>query len=104
MRRMVCLAARIQSISHRRSDLPAASPATGFQISGGAVDRAHDTRDFVATMRALEATLRLTQNTTSRRSAIARQATRHEGIPDQPESKRWLAQKPFGWLKRIGGT
>lgn len=102
MRRQVCLAARIQSISHRRSDLPVASPATGFQISGGGADKSYDTRDFVATMRALEATPHVTLNNTSRRSAIDRRTTRHEGYRVSL-SKRWLVEKLFGRLKQIGG-
>jgi transposase len=71
------------------------------RITVGA-DKAYDTQDFVATMRALEATPHVTQNNTNRRSAIDRRTTRHEGYRISL-SKRWLVEKPFGWLKQIGG-
>ena len=71
------------------------------RITVGA-DKAYDTQDFVTTLRALEATPHVMQNTTHRRSAIDRRTTRHAGYAISL-SKRWLVEKPFGWLKRIGG-
>lgn len=65
-------------------------------------DKAYDTQDFVATVRELRATPHVTQNNTNRRSAIDRRTTRHEGYTISL-SKRWLVEKPFGWLKQIGG-
>jgi transposase len=65
-------------------------------------DKAYDTRDFVHTVRELRATPHVTQNNTNRRSAIDERTTRHNGYRVSL-SKRWLVEKPFGWMKQIGG-
>jgi len=65
-------------------------------------DKAYDTRDFVNTVRELGVTPHVTQNNASRRSAIDERTTRHAGYRISL-SKRWLVEKPFGWMKQIGG-
>ncbi len=65
-------------------------------------DKAYDTKDFVTTVRELGATPHVTQNNTNRRSAIDQRTTRHPGYQISL-NKRWLVEKPFGWLKHIGG-
>ena len=65
-------------------------------------DKAYDTRDFVETMRELRVTPHVAQNNTGRRSAIDERTTRHAGY-GVSLSKRWLVEKPFGWMKQIGG-
>jgi transposase len=65
-------------------------------------DKAYDTQDFVATVRELGATPHVIQNKTNRRSAIDERTTRHAGYRVSL-SKRWLVEKPFGWMKQIGG-
>lgn len=65
-------------------------------------DKGYDTRDFVQTVRELGATPHVTQNNTNRRSAIDERTTRHTGYRISL-SKRWLVEKPFGWMKQIGG-
>ena len=65
-------------------------------------DKAYDTKDFVDTVRELGATPHVTQNNTNRRSAIDERTTRHAGYRVSL-SKRWLVEKPFGWMKQIGG-
>jgi transposase len=65
-------------------------------------DKAYDTHDFVSTVRELHATPHVIQNNSHRRSAIDQRTTRHEGYKISL-SKRWLVEKPFGWLKQIGG-
>jgi len=65
-------------------------------------DKAYDTQDFVATVRELGATPHVIQNNTNRRSAIDERTTRHAGYRVSL-SKRWLVEKPFGWMKQIGG-
>lgn len=65
-------------------------------------DKAYDTQDFVTTVRELQATPHVTQNNTNRHSAIDGRTTRHWGYRISL-SKRWLVEKPFGWLKQIGG-
>jgi transposase len=71
------------------------------RITVGA-DKAYDTQDFVATVRELQTTPHVTQNNKNRRSAIDERTTRHPGYRVSL-SKRWLVEKPFGWLKQIGG-
>ena len=73
----------------------------GGRITLGA-DKAYDTRDFVDTVRAIGVTPHFTQNNTNRRSAIDGRTTRHEGYRISL-SKRWLVEKPFGWLKQTAG-
>jgi transposase len=65
-------------------------------------DKAYDTADFVSTVRELGAVPHVTQNNKNRRSAIDRRTTRHPGYAISL-SKRWLVEKPFGWMKQIGG-
>jgi transposase len=65
-------------------------------------DKAYDTQDFVATVRELAVTAHVTQNNTNRHSALDERTTRHPGYRISL-SKRWLVEKPFGWLKQIGG-
>src|SRR5215813_5531921 len=64
-------------------------------------DKAYDVQDFVSTIRELEVTPHVSQNTSNRRSAIDGRTTRHPGY-EISLSKRWLVEKPFGWLKQIG--
>ncbi len=71
------------------------------RITVGA-DKAYDTQEFVTTLRALQATPHVMQNNAHRRSAIDGRTTRHAGYAISL-SKRWLVEKPFGWLKRVGG-
>jgi transposase len=67
-----------------------------------AADKAYDRQDFVATVRELRVTPHVTQNNKNRRSAIDERTPRHPGYRVSL-SKRWLVEKPFGWLKQIGG-
>lgn len=70
------------------------------RITVGA-DKAYDANDFVSTVRELRVTPHVSQNTNKRRSAIDDRTTRHPGY-EISLSKRWLVEKPFGWLKQIG--
>ena len=71
----------------------------GRRITVGA-DKAYDTQDFVSTVRELRVTPHVTQNTSNRRSAVDGRTTHHPGY-EISLSKRWLVEKPFGWLKQI---
>ena len=75
---------------------------TGKRTITLGADKAYDTKDFVDTVRELGATPHVTQNNTNRRSAIDARTTRHAGYRISL-SKRWLVEKPFGWMKQIGG-
>jgi hypothetical protein len=63
-------------------------------------DRAYDTREFVKTMRGLEITPHVAQNTSNRRSAIDARTTRHEGYAIS-QRKRKRVEEVFGWMKTI---
>lgn len=76
------------------------SPGARRITVGG--DKAFDTADFVADMRALNVTAHVAQNTTARRSAIDGRTTRHAGY-EISQQKRRRVEEPFGWAKTIGG-
>jgi len=70
------------------------------RLSVGA-DKGYDTRDFVASLRAMRVTAHVAQNDTNRRSAIDGRTTRHKGY-ELSQRKRKLIEKVFGWMKTIG--
>ena len=67
------------------------------RITTGA-DKAYDTRDFVSTVRELGVTPHVARR---QNGAIDERTSRHPGY-SVSLSKRWLVEKPFGWLKQIG--
>jgi transposase len=67
------------------------------RITTGA-DKAYDTRDFVSTLRELGVTPHVARR---QNGAIDERTSRHSGYAISL-SKRWLVEKPFGWLKQIG--
>jgi len=73
----------------------------GRRITVGA-DKAYDTRDFIRAVRELGAVPHVSQNNKHRRSAIDKRTTRHPSYAISL-SKRWLVEKPFGWMKQTGG-
>jgi transposase len=92
------------------------TPATGYAerdaavvLAAGAIarargtlaaDKSYDTREFVATVRALGLTPHVAQNTTHRRSAIDARTTRHASyLVSQRRRKR--VEEIFGWLKTV---
>ena len=78
----------------------AAQMAGRHQRATLGADRAYDTRAFVKTMRGLEITPHVAQNTSNRRSAIDGRTTRHEGYAIS-QRKRKRVEEVFGWLKTI---
>jgi transposase len=67
------------------------------RITAGA-DKAYDTRDFVNTVWELGVTPHVARR---QNGAIDERTSRHPGYAISL-SKRWLVEKPFGWLKQIG--
>jgi transposase len=69
-----------------------------------AADKAYDTRDFIANLRAMSATPHVAQYaaTTHRGSAIDGRTVRHAGYAIS-QRKRKLVEQGFGWMKTIGG-
>lgn len=65
-------------------------------------DKGYDSRDFVTALRSLGITPHVIQNDRNRASAIDQRTTRHAGYR-QSVRKRRLVEKPFGWLKLVGG-
>ena len=77
-------------------DLPA-----GGRITLGA-DKAYDTADFVAGMRALDVTPHVAQNDKHRRSAIDHRTPRHAGYEASLRVRKRI-EGVFGWMKTVGG-
>jgi transposase len=63
-------------------------------------DRGYDAAGFVETLRGLQVTPHIAQNTTNRRSAIDGRTTRHEGYAVS-QRKRKRVEEVFGWLKTV---
>jgi transposase len=86
--------------------LKARSKEAGHRITIGA-DKAYDTADHVAKLRAMNVTAHVTQNDTvtktgkRRRSAIDGRTTRHEGY-GMSQSRRAMIECIFGWGKQHG--
>jgi transposase len=65
-------------------------------------DKGYDTRDFVASCRALGVTPHLARHTTKRRSAIDGRTTRHPGYATSQRVRKRV-EEIFGWVKTVGG-
>jgi len=63
-------------------------------------DKGYDTKEFVATLRALGVTPHVAQNTTNRRSAIDDRTTRHAGY-EISQRVRKRVEEIFGWMKTV---
>ena len=64
-------------------------------------DKAYDTKDFVADLRACQVTPHVAQNNKRRKSAIDERTTRHPGY-EVSQRKRKRVEEIFGWLKTVG--
>jgi transposase len=71
----------------------------GQRITLGA-DKAYDTADFVAALRANDVIPHVAQNTKNRRSAIDGRTTRHEGYRISQALRALIEQVP-SWLKNV---
>ena len=71
------------------------------RITVGA-DRAYDTADFVAGLRALRATPHVTQNLSGRTSRIDRRTVRHRGYLASQRARKRI-EEAFAWIKTIAG-
>ncbi len=84
--------------------LKAKAKAAGRRITAGE-DKAYDTVDHVATLRALNVTPHVTQynsaGTRGRQSAIDARTTRHQGY-GMSQSRRAMIECIFGWGKQHG--
>jgi transposase len=86
--------------------LKAKSKEVGHRITVGE-DKAYDTADHVAKLRAMNVTAHVAQNDTvtktgrKRRSAIDERTTRHEGY-GMSQSRRAMIECIFGWGKQHG--
>lgn len=66
-------------------------------------DKAYDTRDFVATVRAMDIRPHVAQNVKrAGGSAVDARTTRHQSY-QVSQKKRPMIEKAFGWMKQIGG-
>ena len=80
--------------------LAKAARRRGKRITAGG-DRGYDTRDFVLTLRHLDVTPHVAQNTTKRSSRIDERTTRHPGY-ELSQRKRKRIEEVFGWIKTVG--
>src|SRR5260370_15528070 len=64
-------------------------------------DKAYDTKDFVADLRACQVTPHVAQNNKRRKSAIDQRTTRHPGY-EVSQRKRKRVEEIFGWLNTVG--
>jgi transposase len=86
--------------------LKARSKAAGRRITAGE-DKAYDTADHVANLRAINVTPHVTQNNgvgktgKRRRSAVDQRTTRHDGY-GMSQSRRAMIECIFGWGKQHG--
>lgn len=75
----------------------------GARIATLGADKAYDTADFIADLRARGVTPHVAQQITSRRrSRIDGRTTRHAGYAVS-QRKRKLVEEIFGWMKSVGG-
>jgi transposase len=63
-------------------------------------DKAYDTREFVQSLRVLNAVPQVAQNCKGRNSAIDGRTTRHPGYAISQQRKR--VEEIFGWMKTVG--
>ncbi len=96
--------------AHATQATGTAEPATATTLAealGGArrktvgADKAYDTRDFVAAIRAANVTPHVAQNTSRRHSAIDSRTTRHPGYAISQRARKRV-EEIFGWLKTVG--
>ena len=85
---------------HAAKDMVAAMP--GRHAITLSADKAYDTQDFVASMRAMRVTPHVAQNTAGRRSRIDRRTTRHPGYAISQRVRKRI-EVIFGWVKTTGG-
>jgi len=67
-----------------------------------AADKGYDTSDFVKALREMNVVPHVAQNTNKRSSAIDARTTRHASYRIS-QAKRYWVEKPFGWMKTVGG-
>jgi transposase len=79
------------------ASLVASLPARRVTIGG---DKGYDTYDFVATLRALEATPHIAQKATS--GTLDARTTRHVGYQLSQRARKRI-EEVFGWMKSVGG-
>ncbi len=78
-----------------------AGPARARRITVGS-DKAYDTREHVANLRAMGVTPHVAQNLAGRRSAIDGRTTRHPGYAISQRIRKRI-EEPFGWMKATAG-
>ena len=64
-------------------------------------DKAYDTREFVQSLRTLNAVPHMAQNCTGRKSAIDGRTTRHPGYAISQRLRKRV-EEIFGWIKTVG--
>jgi len=87
--------------AERDAALALIEPRAGRSRVTLGADKAYDTADFVASLRDVQVTPHVAQNTTNRSSAIDCRTTRHAGY-EVSQKKRKRVEEIFGWMKTVG--
>jgi transposase len=87
--------------AERATAVAMAKDIPGRQRATLGADKAYDTREVVAELRAIEVTPHVAQNTSRRRSAIDGRTTRRAGY-EVSQRLRKRGEEIFGWMKTIG--
>lgn len=99
---MDCQATEANGFAERDAAAQLLAHVPRLKNATAGADRAYDTRDFVARLRALGITPHVAQHTKRRRSAIDGRTTRFGGyLASQIARKR--VEHPFGWIKSAAG-
>lgn len=99
---MGCQATRATGFAERETALELLAEIPRACRGTVGADRAYDTREFVAQLRAQGLRPHVAQNERNRRSAIDRRTTRFAGY-ELSQRKRKRVEHPFGWIKAVAG-
>jgi hypothetical protein len=97
-----CQATEANGFAERDSAVELLAHVARLKNATAGADRAYDTRDFVARLRALGITPHVAQQTKRRRSAIDGRTTRFGGYRASQIARKRV-EHPFGWIKSVAG-
>jgi transposase len=96
------LVTRATGTAEREAALAMLGRQAGRHRATLTADKAYDAAAFVASVRTLNVTPHVAQNTSGRRSAIDARTTRHPGYAVSQRVRKRI-EEAFGWIKTTGG-
>jgi transposase len=99
---MDCQATEATGFAERDAAAQLLAKVPRLKNATAGADRAYDSRDFVARLRALGITPHVAQYTKRRRSAIDGRTTRFGGYRASQIARKRV-EHPFGWIKSVAG-